>query len=283
VNGLKTTLLLVALSLLFIWIGYGLGGQRGMVVAFGFALLMNFISYWFSDRIVLKMYRAREVDANSAPELVDVVRRVSQAAGIPMPRVYVIPRDTPNAFATGRNPAHAAVAATEGILRLLDRDELEGVMAHEISHVKHRDTLISTVAATLAAAIGMLAYMARWGAIFGGYGGRDDRGGGGGLIGLLVMSIVAPLAATLIQLAISRSREYAADDAGAHYSHKPWALASALEKLHNINQRHPLGASPATAHMFIVNPLTGGGLKALFSTHPPVEERIERLRAMRIA
>jgi heat shock protein HtpX len=282
VNGLKTTLLLVALSLLFIWIGFSLGGQRGMVMAFGFAVVMNLISYWFSDRIVLKMYRAREVDDSSAPELVDVVRRVSQAAGVPMPRVYVIPRDTPNAFATGRNPSHAAVAATEGLIKLLDRDELEGVMAHEIAHVKHRDTLISTVAATLAAAIGMLAYMARWGAIFGGYGGRDDRGGGG-IIGLLVMTIVAPLSATLIQMAISRSREYAADDAGARFSHKPWALATALEKLHNINQRYPLGASPATAHLFIINPLTGGGFASLFSTHPPVEERIERLRAMRIA
>jgi heat shock protein HtpX len=281
VNGLKTTLLLVGLCLLFVWIGYALGGQRGMMMAFVFAMLLNFISYWFSDKIVLKMYRATEVDEGTAPELVGVVRTVSTAAGIPMPRVYMIPRETPNAFATGRNPSHAAVAATEGLVRLLDRDELEGVMAHEIAHVKHRDTLISTLAATLASAIAMLAYMARWGAIFGGYGGRSDRGGGG-IIGLLVMTIVAPLAATLIQFAISRSREYAADAAGARFSHKPWALASALGKLHNLNQQHPMHAQPSTAHMFIVNPLSGRGLVSLFSTHPPVEERIARLNAMRI-
>jgi len=281
VNGLKTTLLLVGLCLLFVWIGYALGGQRGMVMAFVFAMLLNFISYWFSDKIVLKMYRATQVDEGTAPELVGVVRTVSTAAGIPMPRVYIIPRETPNAFATGRNPSHAAVAATEGLVRLLDRDELEGVMAHEIAHVKHRDTLISTLAATLASAIAMLAYMARWGAIFGGYGDRSDRGGGG-IIGLLVMTIVAPLAATLIQFAISRSREYAADAAGARFSHKPWALANALGKLHNLNQRHPMHAQPSTAHMFIVNPLSGRGLVSLFSTHPPVEERIARLNAMRI-
>ncbi len=280
-NGLKTTLLLVGLCLLFVWIGYALGGQRGMMMAFVFAMLLNFISYWFSDKIVLKMYRATEVDEGTAPELVGVVRTVSTAAGIPMPRVYIIPRETPNAFATGRNPSHAAVAATEGLVRLLDRDELEGVMAHEIAHVKHRDTLISTLAATLASAIAMLAYMARWGAIFGGYGGRSDRGGGG-IIGLLVMTIVAPLAATLIQFAISRSREYAADAAGARFSHKPWALASALGKLHNLNQQHPMHAQPSAAHMFIVNPLSGRGLVSLFSTHPPVEERIARLNAMRI-
>lgn len=279
-NGLKTTLLLVGLTVLFVWIGFALGGQRGMMIAFMFALLMNFISYWFSDKIVLKMYGARQVDESTAPELWGVVRTVATAAGIPMPKVYIIPKDTPNAFATGRNPQHAAVAATEGILKLLDRDELEGVMAHEIAHVKHRDTLISTVAATLAGAIGMLAMMVRWGAMFGGYGGRDSRDNGG-IIGLIAMSIVAPLAATLIQMAISRSREYAADEAGARFSHKPWALASALEKLHNINQRYPMNAQPATAHLFIVNPLSGKGLASLFSTHPPVEERIARLRAIR--
>jgi len=279
-NGLKTTLLLVGLTLLFVWIGFAMGGQRGMMIAFMFAILMNFISYWFSDKIVLKMYNARQVDESTAPELVGVVRTVATAAGIPMPKVYIIPKDTPNAFATGRNPEHAAVAAAEGLLKLLARDELEGVMAHEIAHVKHRDTLISTVAATLAGAIGMLAAMVRRGAMFGGYGGRDNRNGGG-VIGLIVMTIVAPLAATLIQLAISRSREYAADDAGARFSHKPWALATALEKLHNINQRYPMGAQPATAHLFIVNPLTGKGLASLFSTHPPVGERIARLRAIR--
>jgi heat shock protein HtpX len=281
VNGLKTTLLLVTLTLLFIWIGFALGGQRGMLIAFGFAVLMNFISYWFSDKIVLKMYRAEEANEQSAPQLVSVVRSVATAAGLPMPRVYIIPKDTPNAFATGRNPSHAAVAATRGILQILDRDELEGVMGHEIAHIKNRDTLISTVAATLAGAIGMLAYMARWGAIFGGYGGRDNRDGG--IVGLLVMSIVAPLTATLIQLAISRSREYTADAGGAQYSHKPWALASALEKLHASNRKLPMNAQPQTAHLFVVNPLSGKGLASLFSTHPPVEERIARLRAMRIA
>jgi len=282
VNGMKSTLLLVALTLLFVWIGYGLGGNQGVMVAFVFALLFNFVSYWFSDKIVLKMYRAKQVDQSSAPELVDIVRRLSQAAGLPMPKVYIIPQDTPNAFATGRNPEHSAVAATEGILKLLDKDELEGVMAHELAHIKNRDTLISTLAATLASAIGMIAYMARWGAIFGGYGNRDDRNGGGA-IGLLVMSIVAPLAATLIQLAISRAREFVADADGAKISHKPWALASALGKLHSKNSGHPMQARPETAHMFIVNPLTGKGLLSMFSTHPPVEERIARLRAMRIA
>lgn len=279
-NGLKTTLLLVALMVIFVAVGARLGGQSGAMIAFGFALIMNFGSYWFSHKIVLKMYRAREVSEADAPELVGAVRQVAQAAGIPMPRVYIIPKETPNAFATGRNPEHAAVAATEGILRLLNRDELEGVMAHEIAHVKHRDTLISTVAASLAGAIGMLAYMAQWAAIFGGYGGRDNRGGGG-VLGLLAMAIVAPIAATLIRLAVSRSREYAADAGGAKFSHKPWALASALQRLHKVNQRYPMGAQPATAHMFIVNPLSGGGFSKLFSTHPPVEDRIARLRAMR--
>lgn len=281
-NGMKSTLLLVALTLLFVWIGYGLGGSQGVMVAFVIAMLMNFISFWFSDKIVLKMYRAREVDQTSAPELVDIVRRLSQAAGLPMPKVYIIPQLTPNAFATGRSPEHSAVAATEGILKLLNRDELEGVIAHELSHIKNRDTLTSTLAATMASAIGMIAYMARWGAIFGGYGGgnRDDREGGG-VMGLLVMTIVAPLCATMIQLAISRSREYVADSDGAKISHKPWALADALGKLHNTNHDHPMGARPETAHLFIVNPLSGKGLLSLFSTHPPVEERIARLRAMR--
>lgn len=280
-NAMKTTLLLVALTVLFVWLGYALGGRQGMIIAFAFAMVTNFVSYWFSDKMVLAMYRARAVTEAEAPDLVGAVRQVSQAAGLPMPRVYIIPQETPNAFATGRNPAHAAVAATEGILRILDRDELEGVMAHEISHVKHRDTLISTIAAALAGAIGMLAFFARWGAIFGGFGGRNDREGG--LIGLLAMAIVAPIAAMLIQFAISRSREFAADAGGARYSHKPWALASALEKLHTVNQRRPLRAQPATAHLFIVNPLTKGGIASLFSTHPPVEERVARLKAMRTA
>ena len=277
-NGLKTTLLLVALTIILVAVGARLGGPTGAMIAFVFAVLMNFGSYWFSHKVVLAMYRAREVTEADAPDLVGAVRQVSQAAGVPMPRVYIIPKETPNAFATGRNPSHAAVAATEGILRLLNRDELEGVMAHEIAHVKHRDTLISTVAASLAGAIGMIAYMAQWGAIFGGLGGRDDRDGG--IVGLLAMAIVAPLAATLIQLAVSRSREYAADAAGARFSHKPWALASALQKLDHVNQRYPMGAQPATAHLFIVNPLKGGGFSRLFSTHPPVEERVARLQTM---
>lgn len=279
-NGLKTTLLLVALTVTLVAVGARLGGPSGATIALMFAIVLNFGSYWFSHKIVLAMYRAREVTEAEAPDLVGAVRQAALAAGVPMPKVYIIPKETPNAFATGRNPKHAAVAATEGILRLLNRDELEGVMAHEIAHVAHRDTLISTVAASLAGAIGMLAYMAQWGAIFGGYGGRDERGGGG-VIGLLVMAIVAPLAATMIQLAVSRSREYAADAAAAKYTHKPWALASALDKLHQLNQRYPMGAQQATAHLFIVNPLSGGGFSRLFSTHPPVAERIQRLQAMR--
>jgi heat shock protein HtpX len=278
---MKTALLLVALTLLFVWIGYALAGNQGVIMAFVFAMVFNFVSYWFSDKMVLAMYKAKQVDASTAPELVETVRRLSQSAGLPMPKVYIIPKDTPNAFATGRSPQHAAVAATEGILKLLDRDELEGVIGHELAHVKNRDTLISTVAATLASAIGMIAYMARWGAIFGGYGGRNDRNNSGGMIGLLVMSIVAPLTATLIQLAISRSREFVADADGARFSHKPWALASALQKLHSVNESHPMGANPQTAHLFIVNPLSAKGFASLFSTHPPVEERIARLRAMR--
>jgi heat shock protein HtpX len=278
-NMLKTTLLLAVLTILFVLVGKAIGGQSGMVFAFGLAVVMNVGSYWFSDKIVLRMYGAREVTENEAPQLVGVVRRLSVAAGVPMPRVYIIPQESPNAFATGRNPEHAAVAATEGILRILSPDELEGVLAHEMAHVRNRDILIGTIAATMAGAVMMLANMARFAAIFGG--GRDDREGGGGVIGLLAMSILAPLGAMLVQMAVSRSREYQADATGARFCGKPEALARALEKISGRSRQVPMEASPATAHMFIMNPLTGGGLMNLFSTHPPVEQRIERLLAMR--
>jgi heat shock protein HtpX len=282
-NTIKTAVLLAALTVLFILLGGWLGGEQGMLVAFGFAVLMNFGSYWWSDKIVLWMYGAQEVSEAQAPQLHALVRGLVQRAGLPMPRVYLIPTDTPNAFATGRNPEHAAVAATEGILRILSPDELEGVMAHELSHVRHRDILISTVAATLAGAIMMLARMAQFAAFFGGGRGRDDEEGGGNWIGMLLLAILAPLAAMLIQMAISRSREYLADQGGAQLSRKPWALADALEKLERGATALPMEANPSTAHMFIVNPLTGGSFLSLFSTHPPTAERVARLRAMRIA
>ena len=279
-NGLKTVMLLTALTVLFVAVGYAIGGQGGMIIAFGFALVMNFISYWFSDKIVLKMYKAQPVEEKDAPRLVGMVHRLAAQAGIPAPRVYVIPTPSPNAFATGRNPANGVVVFSQGILDLLSDDELEGVAAHELSHIKNRDILTSTIAATIAGAIGMMASMAKWGAIFGGFGGRDDREGGGGIIGLLAMAIVAPIAAMFVQMAISRSREYAADATGAQVSGKPLSLANALRKLHAGAERRPLNANPATAHMFIVNPLSGRSLMQLFSTHPPVEERIARLEGM---
>ncbi len=277
-NRIKTFFLLAGLTVFLIFIGRLLGGDRGMLIAFLLALAMNFFSYWFSDKIVLKMYGAKEVSPGEAPELHHMVEELAQEAGIPKPKVYIIPNDSPNAFATGRNPQHAAVAATEGIMRLLTPTELKGVLAHEIGHVRNRDILIQTVAATLAGAIMILASMARWGAIFGL--GRDDEEGPG-ILGLIALSIIAPLAAMLIQMAISRSREYLADESGARFSHNPESLARALEKLQMGVQRAPMEASPATAHMFIVNPLTGGAMMKLFSTHPPIEERIARLRAMR--
>ncbi|HEX9899455.1 MAG TPA: zinc metalloprotease HtpX [Candidatus Methylomirabilis sp.] len=283
-NTLKTTALLAALTVLFVLIGGMLGGEQGMVVAFLFAGVMNFASYWWSDRIVLWMYGAQEVTEAQAPQFHALIRRLAQGAGLPMPRLFIIPTDTPNAFATGRNPQHAAVAATEGILRILTPDELEGVMAHELGHVLHRDILISSIAATLAGAIMMLARMAQWAAFFGG--GRsseDDEGGAGGILGLVALAVVAPLAAMLIQMAISRAREYLADAAGAKISRKPQALADALEKLERGATTLPMQANPATAHMFIVNPLRGSSVLRLFSTHPPVAERVARLRAMRIA
>jgi len=275
-NRIKTVLLLAGMTAFLIVIGRLLGGRTGMYLAFILAVGMNFFSYWFSDKIVLKMYGAQEVTPADAPQLHQIVDELAREAGIPKPKVYIIPDDSPNAFATGRNPEHAAVAATEGIMRLLTPTELKGVLAHEIGHVRNRDILISTIAATMAGAIMILADMARFGAIFG-LGGRDNEEGPG-IIGVLVMSIIAPIAAMLIQMAISRSREYLADETGAHLSHNPESLARALEKLSLGVQRAPMDASPATAHMFIVNPLTGSGLMHLFSTHPPMKERVKRLR-----
>jgi len=282
VNGFKTLMLLTVLTVIFLIIGQLVGGRQGMVVAFVFAMAMNFFSYWFSDKIVLSMYRAQEVTEADAPRLVALVRRNAMHAGLPMPKVYIIPTASPNAFATGRNPAHAAVAFTQGILDLLTEEELEGVLSHELAHVKNRDILTQTIAATIAGAISMLAYMAQWGAIFGG-GGRDDREGSGNALGLIVMAIVAPLAAMLVQMAISRSREYAADATAAQMSGRPLALASALRKLHAGIERRPLEANPATAHMFIVSPLSGRSFAYLFATHPPIEERIARLEQMAYA
>jgi heat shock protein HtpX len=278
-NSIKTVLLLGLLTGLILAVGQLLGGPQGMMIAFVFSVLLNFGSYWFSDKIVLAMYRAREVTEAEAPELYSIVHNVAVRAGMPMPRVYMIPTDTPNAFATGRNPEHAVVAVTEGILRLMNRDELEGVLAHEVSHVKNRDILISSVAATLAGVIMMLAHMARWAAIFGGFGGRD-RDDNGGIVGLLLTAILAPIAAMLIQMAISRSREYQADASGAKTLGNPLGLSSALAKLSRANEIAPMDVRPETAHLFIVNPLSGRSLANLFSTHPPIEERIARLRAM---
>jgi heat shock protein HtpX len=275
-NGIKTALLLGLLSALLLAIGEWLGGANGLVMAFVIAAVMNLGSYWFSDKIVLKMYRAQPV----GPEhpLYRIVERLTVRASLPMPKVYIIPDASPNAFATGRNPSHAAVAATEGILKVLSEHELEGVIAHELAHVKHRDILISSIAATIAAAIMMTARMAQFAALFGGYGGRgDDRDRGNNPIALLAMIILAPLAAALIQMAISRSREFAADAGGAAIAGTPYGLADALRKIDAVAKRVPLDANPATAHMFIVQPFTGGGLASLFSSHPPTEARIRAL------
>ena len=283
-NTFRTTILLAVLTVLLIWIGDMLGGRQGAIIALLLAGGMNFFSYWFSDKIVIKMYGGQEVSAQDDPELYGLVQDLAQRAGLPMPKVYVLPQDTPNAFATGRNPEHAAVAVTDGIRRILTKRELAGVLGHELSHVKNRDILVSTIAATLAGAIGYLAQMAQFAMFFGGNRDRDDEGGGGNIIGLIVMMIVAPIAAMLIQMAVSRSREYGADEGGAKVTGDPLALASALRKLHMGAQNIPLqvnnATANATAHMFIVNPLTGHGLASLFSTHPPMEERIARLEAM---
>jgi heat shock protein HtpX len=277
-NTLKTTLLLGLLTGLLLWIGDFFGGSQGLLIMGVVAGLMNLGSWWFSDRIVLAMYRARELKEEEAPELYSIVRELATAAQMPMPRLYLIPSESPNAFATGRSPEHAAVAVTEGIMQLLTRDELRGVLAHELSHVKNRDTLISAIAATLAGVIMMLSRMAYWAALFGG--GRRDERDNGGPLAMLVMVLVAPLAASLIQLAISRSREFEADATGARVSHNPMSLASALQKIAAASERVPLAAGPATAHLWIVNPLRGSWLASLFSTHPPVEERVRRLRSM---
>jgi heat shock protein HtpX len=281
-NVFKTGLLLAVLTAMLVLIGGAIGGQQGMVVAFVIALVMNFVSYWFSDKIVLAAYGARPIDEAAAPRLYAIVRRLATRAGIPMPRVYLVPSETPNAFATGRNPQHAVVAVTEGIMRILDEEELEGVLAHELSHVKNRDVLISTIAATLAGAITYLAHMAQWAAMFGGRG-RDDEEGGSNPIAMILLAVLAPIAAMLVQMAVSRSREFQADATGAQVAGRPWGLAKALEKLQMANEAVPMAdATPATAHLFIVNPLSGQTLMRLFSTHPPLEERIARLRAMRV-
>ena len=280
INTLKTTFFLAVLSVLFIFIGSLLGGQSGATMALMMAAVMNIGAYWFSDKIVLAMYRARQVAEREAPELYGVVRELTMRAGLPMPKVYIMDNPAPNAFATGRNPEHSAVAVTTGILGILSRDELAGVIGHELAHIKNRDILISTVAATIAGAISYITHMATWGLMFGG--GRrndEDRNPFGSAIAIAVM-ILAPIAAMLIQMAISRSREYTADESGAVICGNPLSLAGALKKLHAASRRIPMNANPATAHMFIVSPLSGGGMLSLFSTHPPIEERVARLEAM---
>ena len=275
---LRTGFLMAVLTGILMAIGYFLGSESGMFLAFIFALGINFFSYWYSDKIVLTWYRARILDPMEAPELYEMVEGLANEAGIPTPRIALVPTDVPNAFATGRNPKHAVVAVTQGLLRILNKDELEGVISHELSHIKNRDILIQTFAAALAGAIMMIARWLGWMAWFGGVGGRD-RDEGGNILGALAIAILAPLAAMLIQAAISRSREYLADETGAKISGKPWALASALEKIETYVSRRPLkGGNPATAHMFIINPFRGVNLATLFATHPPTEKRIERLR-----
>ncbi|MEN6490250.1 MAG: zinc metalloprotease HtpX [Smithella sp.] len=280
-NSIKTVLLLGALTGLLMFIGGLIGGRGGVYIAFIFAVIMFFGSYWFSDKIVLRMYRAQEVSESSAPGLYSIVRNLSLKANLPMPRVFIIPEETPNAFATGRNEKHAVVAVTEGIMRILNKEELEGVIAHELSHIKHKDMLIGSIAATIAGAISMLASMAQWAAIFGGGSSSSDDDDHGGIIGLIAMAIIAPIAATVIQMTISRSREYLADAGAAGITKNPYGLAAALEKLTRASQIAPLDANPSTAHMFIVNPLSGKAFMNLFSTHPPLEERIARLRSMK--
>ncbi|HEY6011817.1 MAG TPA: zinc metalloprotease HtpX [Nitrospirota bacterium] len=279
-NTVKTIGLMVFMTLLLVFVGAAMGGRGGMVMAFALAVIMNFGAYWFSDKIVLRMYKAQPVTEAQAPDLYSIVRTLVQKAGMPMPTVYIIPDETPNAFATGRNPEHAVVAVTQGIMRLLSREELSGVIAHELAHIKHRDMLTSTIVATIAGAISMLAQMAQWAMIFGG-GRRDSDEEGGSPIAALVMMIVAPIAAMLVQMAISRTREFEADKGGAQIAGHPSGLANALLKLEKGSQVVPMhDANPSTAHMFIVNPLTGGGLLKLFSTHPPIAERVARLNEM---
>jgi heat shock protein HtpX len=275
-NRIRTTLLLAAMTVFLIFIGNMLGGRQGMIFAFIMAIGMNFFSYWFSDKMVLRMYRAQEVSPNEASELYEIVQTIARRAKLPMPKIFIIPKEAPNAFATGRNPEHAVVAVSQGLLQIMNRDEITGVLAHEMAHVKNRDILIGSIAATMAGAVMILANMARFSAMF--RGGRNDGRGGG--IGVLIMSILAPFGAMIIQMAVSRSREYLADATGAGFAGNPEGLASALEKLGAYSGRIPMNASPATAHMFIVNPLSGRSMMRLFSTHPPLEERIARLRGM---
>ncbi len=279
-NYFKTAMLLIAITVLLIWVGGMFGGQQGVILAFVIAMCMNFVSYWFSDKIVLKMYGANEISERDSPTYYEIVKELTANANLPMPRMYIIPTNSMNAFATGRNPRHAAVAVTEGLIKSLSRDELKGVIGHELSHIRNRDILISTIAATIAGTIMMLANIARWGAMFGGFGGRggDNRRGGG--LAILFLAILAPIAALLIQMAISRSREYAADSGSTRLTGDPLGLASALEKLNQAAIARPMHAGQATAHLFIVNPLSGRSFASIFSTHPPVEERIKRLRAM---
>lgn len=277
-NTIKTTALMAGLTVVLVWAGAAMGGKSGMTTALIFAFGINFVSYWFSDKIVLKMHGAREVSGDEAPDLHGMVRTLAHRAGLPIPKVYVIEQDQPNAFATGRNPEHGAVAVTTGIMSMLSMKELEGVIAHELAHIKNRDILISTVAASMAGAISYLAQMAQWAAIFGGKS-RDDEEDGSP-VAAFAMMIVGPIAAMIIQMAISRSREYAADAEGARIAGNPGYLANALRKLQMGVQRIPMEVNPATSHMFIVNPLSGGGIISLFSTHPPMEERIARLESM---
>lgn len=278
-NSTKIFLLMAALIGLFMVTGQALGGQSGMIMALVIALGMNFFAYWFSDKMALKMSRARQVSSAEAPELHSMIEHLAARAGLPKPRVYIMPGDTPNAFATGRNPEHAAVAVTEGLIRLLKRDELEGVLAHELAHIKNRDILISSIAAVMAGAISYLATMAQWAMIFGG-GRSNDEEGGDSLIGSIAMMIIAPMAAMLIQMAISRSREYLADATGAEICGNPQGLASALKRLEECNRQLPMQVNPATAQMYIVNPLNGQTISKLFSTHPPIQERVKRLEAV---
>lgn len=278
-NQIKTTMLLTVLTLLIVMAGRVIGGQGGMMIALVLAGGMNFFSYFYSDKMVLKMYKAQEVTHNEAPQLWNMVQELSSRAGLPMPKVCIIPQQAPNAFATGRNPEHGVVAVTQGLLNLMGPEEVRGVIAHELGHIKNRDILVGTVAATLAGAIMTLASMARWAAIFGG--GRNDEEGGSGIFGLIAMSIIAPMAAMVVQMAISRSREYLADATAAQITGNPEGLARALEKLGATSGRIPMDAEPATAHMFITNPLSGRTLANLFSTHPPIEERVARLRGAR--
>jgi heat shock protein HtpX len=279
-NAIKTTLLLTALTLILVVGGQALGGRTGMTIALVFAVVMNFGAYWFSDKLVLRMSRAAPVTEAEAPDLYSIVRELSQRAHLPMPKVYLINDPSPNAFATGRNPEHAAVAATTGILSILSREELMGVMAHELTHVTHRDILIGTIAATLAGAVSMLANMAQWALIFGG--GRNDRDNPMGIFATIAMMILAPVAAMMVQMAISRSREYGADAGGARLCGHPRWLADALRKLERGVAVRPMNVNPATAHMYIVNPLRGNGMMSLFSTHPPLAERVRRLEEMAV-